>query len=277
MAMNDQRCRSTPVAFDPAAVTRRHFFAKSAAGLGSMALASLFPQRASATLAQDSSATSPHFAPRAKRIIYLFQSGGPAQQDLFDYKPLLNERNGQQLPAHVRQGQRLTAMSSSQSSIPLAGSQFRFARHGHCGAWVSELLPHSHAPHRGRLVFCPFHVHRSHQPRSGDHLLSDRLPARRPARHGFLAFLRFGFREPKPAGVHRSRQRGPRRTTVVCSPLGQRLSRFTPPRRALSIRQRPGLVSQQSRRHLPIRPARDARPSQRTQSNAVRARARSRN
>ena len=86
---------------------------------------------------------APHFPAKAKRIIYLFQSGGPAQQDLFDYKPLLNEKNGEQLPDHVRGGQRLTAMSVNQSSIPLAGSAFRFARHGQCGTWLSEILPHT--------------------------------------------------------------------------------------------------------------------------------------
>jgi hypothetical protein len=83
-----------------------------------------------------------HHAPRAKRVIYLFQSGGPAQQDLFDYKPLLNEHQGEQLPAHIRGAQRLTGMSAQQSSIPLAGSAFKFAQHGQSGAWLSELLPH---------------------------------------------------------------------------------------------------------------------------------------
>ncbi len=84
-----------------------------------------------------------HHAPRAKRIIYLFQSGGPSQLETFDYKPLLNERNGEQLPDSVRQGQRLTGMSGNQTSLPLAGAQFSFAQHGECGRWVSELLPHT--------------------------------------------------------------------------------------------------------------------------------------
>ena len=83
-----------------------------------------------------------HFAPKAKRIIYLFQSGGPSQQELFDYKPMLREMNGQELPAEVRQGQRLTGMSVNQSSLPLAGSLFDFQQHGESGTWLSELLPH---------------------------------------------------------------------------------------------------------------------------------------
>lgn len=80
-------------------------------------------------------------AAKAKRIIYLFQAGGPAQQDLFDYKPMLNEKHGQPLPDSVRRGQRLTAMSVNQSVIPLAGSPFKFAQHGESGAWMSEILP----------------------------------------------------------------------------------------------------------------------------------------
>jgi hypothetical protein len=119
-------------------ITRRHFFGATAGGLGSVALASLMNDVA----AGNTSAIEPPLAPRAKRVIFLFQSGGPAQQDLFDYKPLLNEKNGEQLPAHVRAGQRLTGMSAQQSSIPLAGSHFKFAQHGQSGAWLSELLPY---------------------------------------------------------------------------------------------------------------------------------------
>src|SRR6185295_16991766 len=85
----------------------------------------------------------PHFAPKAKRIIYLFMSGGPSQHDLFDHKPLLNQRNGEDLPASVRMGQRLTGMSGNQSTLPLAGSIFKFAKHGKCGAPVSELMPYT--------------------------------------------------------------------------------------------------------------------------------------
>jgi hypothetical protein len=132
-------------------MTRRDFFGRFALGLGGVALAQLFNAPARAAAAAAGRAASPYqglpgfpnFAPRAKRIIYLFMSGGPSQMDLFDYKPKLNEMNGQELPASVRMGQRLTTMSANQSSLPLAGSIFKFARHGRCGAWVSELLPHT--------------------------------------------------------------------------------------------------------------------------------------
>ncbi len=90
-----------------------------------------------------SGATALHHPARAKRVIYLFQSGAPSQLDLFDPKPLLREQHGEQLPAHVRDGQRLTGMPASQASLPLAGSPFEFQRAGQSGAWVSELLPHT--------------------------------------------------------------------------------------------------------------------------------------
>ncbi len=121
---------------------RRQFLNRFGMGIGGMALADLLPREARA--AGDSGALGqPHFPPKAKRIIYLFMSGGPSQLDLLDYKPLLNERHGEQLPDSVRGEQRLTGMSGNQSSIPLVGSPFKFAQHGKAGAWFSELLPHT--------------------------------------------------------------------------------------------------------------------------------------
>jgi hypothetical protein len=131
----------TPI--DPMALTRRHFLSSASLGLGSAALAALVPGSVQAAEPRVGGLPGvPHFAPKAKRVIYLFQSGGPAQQDLFDFKPLLNERHGEPLPATVRAGQRLTGMSVNQASIPLAGSVFAFKQHGSSGAWLSEILPH---------------------------------------------------------------------------------------------------------------------------------------
>jgi hypothetical protein len=127
---------------DPLSLTRRHFLSSASLGLGSLALGSLLPGRAFGKETRVGGLEGiPHFAPRAKRVIYLFQSGGPAQQDLYDYKPLLNQKHGEQLPESVRGGQRLTGMSVNQASIPLAGSAFDFKQHGGSGAWLSELLP----------------------------------------------------------------------------------------------------------------------------------------
>ena len=127
--------------------TRRHFLSRASAGVGAMALASLGHGRVGPAddAARSVARMAPHFAPKAKRIIYLFQSGGPSQLDLFDHKPALQDRNGQELPDSVRQGQRLTGMSGNQASLPMAGAQFKFERHGECGMWVSELLPRTAA------------------------------------------------------------------------------------------------------------------------------------
>jgi hypothetical protein len=129
-------------------LNRRHFFSRTSLGIGSMALASLLgkPSQAgsgSADVSYRGVLAEPHFPPRAKRVIYLFMSGGPSQLDLFDYKPVLNDMNGKDLPESVRKGQRLTGMSANQATLPLAGSLFEFGRHGGSGAWVSELLPHT--------------------------------------------------------------------------------------------------------------------------------------
>src|SRR5216683_7512475 len=123
------------------ALNRRDFFGRFGLGLGGAALFGLLNREAFAGTTPVNPfkgiLDQPHFAPKAKRIIYLFMSGGPSQHDLFDYKPLLNKMNGQDLPASVRMGQRLTGMSANQATLPLAGSLFKFARHGQSGAWVS--------------------------------------------------------------------------------------------------------------------------------------------
>src|SRR5256714_3083126 len=124
------------------AMTRRHFFKTGAMGLGTAALATLLAKPAGAQATRAGGLPGlPHFAPKAKRAIYLFMNGGPAQMDLWDYKPRMNEWFDRDLPESVRQGQRLTTMTSGQARFPLAPSKFRFARHGRNGTWVSELLP----------------------------------------------------------------------------------------------------------------------------------------
>ncbi|MBL8848351.1 MAG: DUF1501 domain-containing protein [Planctomycetaceae bacterium] len=118
-------------------LTRRALLGRSASGLGGIALASLLQQDARA-------ATSPSLsAPKAKRVIYLFQSGAPSQMDLFDPKPQLRERFGEELPESIRGTQRLTGMTASQEHHSVAPSKFDFAQHGDCGMWLSDLLPHT--------------------------------------------------------------------------------------------------------------------------------------
>src|SRR5687768_8492247 len=124
-------------------ITRRHFLGKMSLGLGSVALGSLLiPDLLKSGNDEAASIPGlPHFAPKAKRIIYLFQNGAPSQLESFDYKPLLNKMTGQELPASIRMGQRLTGMTSGQAKFPLVGSHFSFKQYGKSGAWVSELFP----------------------------------------------------------------------------------------------------------------------------------------
>ena len=126
--------------------TRRQFLRRGANFLGTAALASLAPGLAlagdkKAVASAKSTAPGPHFAPKAKQVIYLHMVGGPSQLDLFDYKPVMNEWYDKDLPETVRMGQRLTTMTSGQARFPVAPSKYKFARHGKNGMWVSELFP----------------------------------------------------------------------------------------------------------------------------------------
>ncbi len=129
-------------------LTRRHFFGRTGVGLGVAALASLLNEQLLADPATPKQAAGglpglPHFAAKAKRVIYLCQSGAPSQMDLFDYKPKLADMRGTELPDSVRMGQRLTGMTAGQASFPIAPSMFKFTQHGQSGAWLSELLPYT--------------------------------------------------------------------------------------------------------------------------------------
>src|SRR5690242_10037513 len=133
-------------------LTRRHFFGINASGIGAAVLATLLGEdlRADSGTSLGSGDRPfpglpgiPHFPPKAKRVIWLFQSGGPSQMDLFDYKPGLTQRRGQDLPGSVRMGQRLTGMTATQDTFPVAPSIFKFAQYGKSGAWMSDLMPHT--------------------------------------------------------------------------------------------------------------------------------------
>ena len=121
-------------------LTRRHFLSRASTGIGAAALASLLQPSLSAT---PGGASLAHFAPKAKRVIWLTQAGAPSQLDLFDYKPGLRQRYDQDLPDSVRNGQRVTGMTAGQARFPIAPSVFTFHQHGQAGHWLSELLPHT--------------------------------------------------------------------------------------------------------------------------------------
>jgi len=125
-----------------AQMNRREFLRGSVLGLGTLALGSLVNPLSAFASDDPKPMRVPHFAPKAKRVIYLFQSGAPSQLELFDYKPKLREMFGQELPPSVRGNQRLTGMSSGQRSFPLAFGKFEFKQHGKSRAWISDLLPY---------------------------------------------------------------------------------------------------------------------------------------
>ena len=157
----------------PFSMSRREALTRFGGGLGSLALGGLL-NPASASIPSPSYLTS---APKAKRVIYLFQSGGPSQMDLFDYKPKLNEEQGKELPDSLRKGQRLTGMSGNQSSLPLVGSPFQFTQHGG-----------DRRRHYGDQV----PLHRSDQSWPGCYVHADRIPDRGPPQHRIVAQLRTG-------------------------------------------------------------------------------------
>ncbi|MCH2211709.1 MAG: DUF1501 domain-containing protein [Fuerstiella sp.] len=122
-------------------LNRRGLLQRSSSAIGVAALAGLMARDGVAQNAAVDQLT--HFAPRARRIVYLFQSGGPSHLELFDYKPGLGRRHGSELPDTIRQGQRLTGMTSGQKSFPVIAPKFNFRRAGQAGTWISELLPHT--------------------------------------------------------------------------------------------------------------------------------------
>ena len=128
-------------------ITRRHFISKATLGLGAVALSSLLSgceseQLLSKQISEGGILGKPQLSPKVKRVIFLFQSGGPSQHELFDYKPILRQRWGEELPSSVGKGQRVTEFTASQPK-PMVGSFSDFKQHGESGAWVSNLLPHT--------------------------------------------------------------------------------------------------------------------------------------
>jgi hypothetical protein len=125
-------------------MNRRHFFGRTAVGLGAAALGSLLNPGIFLAGGEEAGFPigKPHFAAKAKRVIYLFMAGGPSQLDLYDYKPALEKYHKSELPESVRMGQRITTMTSGQSSLPVVKSMFKFRQNGQAGAWFSDLIPH---------------------------------------------------------------------------------------------------------------------------------------
>lgn len=135
-----------PILEHQAEITRRHFFSKMSLGIGTLALGSLLnPKLLAASKSQQSNTglPLPHFAPKAKRIIYLFQNGAPSHVDLFDYKPKLKQWHGKQIPDELVNGKRFSTMTGKQVDRPVLSEITNFQQRGQSGAWVSDFLPHT--------------------------------------------------------------------------------------------------------------------------------------
>ena len=182
-------------------ITRRQFFGRTSAGIGTAALASLLNPNLFARVnppgtPQINPKTGglvrlPHFAPKAKRVIFLHQSGAPSQLDLFDYKPNLDSLRGTELPDSVRRGQRITGMTSGQDSLPVTPSIFKFNRHGQSGTWLSELLSHHGKIVDDIAIIKTIHTEAiNHDPAIT--FIQNRQPAARPSQPGGLVKLRVG-------------------------------------------------------------------------------------
>ncbi|HRP05597.1 MAG TPA: DUF1501 domain-containing protein, partial [Opitutaceae bacterium] len=187
-------------------LSRRDFFGRFAMGVGGLALMNLLHRSARGNPQVGGGAgygtlRAPHFAPKAKRVIYLFMAGGPSQHDLFDYKPLLNKLNGQDLTESVRGRQRLTGMSANQARLPLAGAQFKFNQYGECRAWVSELMPNTARMVDDLCFIRSMHTeHINHDPAITFFQTGNQLPGR-PAIGSWLSYGLGSANENLPAFV----------------------------------------------------------------------------
>ncbi|MBF72661.1 sulfatase [Candidatus Poribacteria bacterium] len=186
--------------------TRRQFFGKSALGLGTAALSTLMGPSISESIAGEPSKSilkSPHNPPKAKRAIYLFMSGAPSQLDLFDYKPEMVDWFDKELPESVRQGQRLTTLTSGQSRFPIAPSVYKFKKYdnGTDGAWVSELLPYHSTMVSDLAIIKTVHTEAiNHDPAITYICTGDQLPGK-PSLGSWLSYGLGSDNEDLPAFV----------------------------------------------------------------------------
>ena len=171
----------------PESLTRRALLGRSAAGLGSVALAGLLHGDARAGASQ-SALAAPHAVAKAKRVIYLFQSGAPSQMDLFDPKPQLKERFGEELPDSIRGEQRLTGMTVNQERHPVAPSTFKFAQHGESGLWLSESLPHTAQIADRLCMIRSMHTDAINHDPAITHFLTGTQQAGRPSMGAWLSY-----------------------------------------------------------------------------------------
>ncbi len=247
----------------PALLARRWFLQECGVGLGAMALAELIgpasTARAATTTADPLAPKAPHFAPRAKNVIFLFMAGAPSHLELFDNKPELAKFNGTLPPPELLKGYRAAFINPNSK---LLGPKFKFAKHGQCGAELTELLPHL-ATVADDIAIVRSMIDRCLQSRPGPDFDEHRQPDFWPAEHRSLGDLWPGERSPRPAGLRRLFQRLERAQRRQRQ-LGKRLSADRLSGRAVPLRRRAGALSvEPSRRRRARCSANRSRPSAR--------------
>ncbi len=247
---------------------RRQFLAQGATSLGAMALSTLLAQDGAATEKPDSPADGglpglPHFAPCAKRVIYLFQSGAPSQLELFDSKPGLEKYRGTDLPDSIRQGQRLTGMTSAQKSFPIAPTKFKFSQHGQSGAWFSELLPNLAGVADELCVIKSLHTEAINHDPAITFITTGAQLAGRPSIGAWVSYGLGSENHDLPAFVAMvSRGTGrPVRSAALRPSVGKRLPAVAASRGEVSQRGRSRAVSVESARGRHVRPSAATRRS----------------
>lgn len=239
-----------PLLARQALLTRRQFFGRSVLGLGTAVLATLLRQDLSAASAMDGLPGLPHFAPKAKRVIYLFQNGAPSHVDLFDYKPKLTEWRGKQIPAEVQGGRRLSTMTSGQTARPCLPEITKFAQHGKSGAWVSDFLPHTAAIADDLCFVKSMHTEQINHAPAITFFLSGAEQAGRPSMGAWLTYGLGSLSRDLPAFVvMTSRQGSVVWTDLLRFLLGQRLSADEVPGCEIPRQRRSCPLPVQPRRH----------------------------
>ena len=270
------------------AETRRQFFGRAAKGIGGLALFDLLSEEAFG-LAQSRDVIGglpslPHFAPKAKHCIYLHMMGAPPQMELLDYKPKMANWYDKDLPESIRQGQRLTTMTSGQSRFPIAPSVFEFSQHGRSGAWFSELLPHTASMADDIAVIRSMHTDAINHEPAITFIQTGQQVEGRPCIGAWFAYGLGSMNENLPTFVVMNAERshpqadGTGRRWVAdrrAGDLGQAVECGLPLprvfRRRAADRSRPGALSQRPRRRIARREAPDARRPRRAQPAAPRA------
>ena len=259
------------------AETRRQFFARGAKGIAGIALANLMADSGLGSIMGDKSFGGlphlPHFAPKAKRCIYLHMMGAPPQMDLLDYKPKMREWYDRDLPESVRQGQRLTTMTSGQARFPIAPSVFQFKQHGQNGTWISELLPYTAKMVDEIAIIRSMNTDAINHEPAITFIQTGRQVAGRPCIGSWISYGLGSMNEDLPTFVVMNAEKSHPKSGVQAISAKLWSSGFLSPqvrRRRAAFGNGPSTLPQRSRRRLQRGPPQDAGRSRRAEPDPAR-------